>query len=166
MKDNSTRITSSFPMSAMIVIITTLFNLLILSMVVSAFWSDILVLEILSLTFLIVPALFMPLRLIVSEKSLRIWRPIGKVEIQIADIKSCSMIEDSRKIFDKTIRTFGSGGAYGFLGRFRHDTYGKMRFFVTHSDQCFLIHTKQGKYYVISSPKREEIVELISQLIK
>ncbi|MBQ8957412.1 MAG: hypothetical protein IJ057_02735 [Bacteroidales bacterium] len=161
MKDNSTRITSSFPMSAMIIIITTLFNFLILSMVISAFRSDILVLEILSLTFLIVPALFIPLRLIVSEKSLRIWRPIGKVEIQIADIETCSVIEDSRSIFDKTIRTFGSGGAYGFLGRFRHDTLGKIRMFVTHTDQCFLIKTKDGKNFVVSSPKREEIVEFI-----
>lgn len=166
MKDNTTRITSPFPMSALIIIITILFNLLILSMVISAFRSDILVLEILSLTFLIGPALFMPLRLIVSEKSLRIWRPIGKVEIQIADIESCSVIVDSRSIFDKTIRSFGSGGAYGFLGRFRHDKYGKMRMFVTHTDQCFLIRTKDGKSFVISSPKRAEIVEFIQEKIR
>ena len=68
MKDDATKITSLFPMSTLIIIITSLFNLLILSMVINAFQSDILVLEIVSLAFLIGPMLFMPLRLIVSEK--------------------------------------------------------------------------------------------------
>lgn len=166
MKDDATRITSLFPMSTLIIIITSLFNLLILSMVINAFQSDILVLEIVSLAFLIGPMLFMPLRLIVSEKSLRIWRPIGKVEIQISDIKSCSVIVDSHSVFDKTIRIFGSGGAYGCLGVFRHDRLGKIRMFVTHIDQCFLIQTKDGKLLVISSPKRNEIVDFISKKIK
>ena len=90
-------------MSPLIVIITTLYNLLILSMVYNAFRSSIIVLEIISLVFLISPSFFIPLRLIVTEKSLRIWRPIGKVEIPLEDIKSCTIIEDSRSIFGKTI---------------------------------------------------------------
>jgi len=162
MKDNTTKITSAFPMSPLIVIITTLYNLLILSMVYNAFQSSIIVLEIISLVFLISPSFFIPLRLVVTEKSLRIWRPIGKVEIPLEDIKSCTIIDDSRSIFDKTIRTCGSGGLYGFIGHFKHDKYGKMRMFVTHTKQCFLIKTKNGKYFVISSPKREEIVEFIN----
>ena len=166
MKDNTTKITSAFPMSPLIVIITTLYNLLILSMVYNAFRSSIIVLEIISLVFLISPSFFIPLRLIVTEKSLRIWRPIGKVEIPLEDIKSCTIIEDSRSIFGKTIRTFGSGGLYGFIGHFKHDTYGKMRMFVTHTQQCFLLRMKDGRLFVVSSPKREEIVEFISQRIK
>ena len=160
MKDK--RITSAFPMSALIIIITTLYNLLILAMVYNAFRSSIIVLEILSLVLLISPALFIPLRLVVNEKTLRIWRLIGKVEIRLEDIKSCSFIEDSRSFFDKTIRTFGSGGLYGFLGHFKHDRYGKMRMFVTHPKQCFLIRTKDGRNFVVSSPKRKEIVEFIN----
>ena len=160
MKDG--RITSAFPMSALVIIITTLYNLLILSMVYNAFRSSIIVLEILSLVFLISPVFFLPLRLVVDEESLRIWRPIGKVGIRLEDILSCSVIEDSRSIFDKTIRTFGSGGLYGFLGHFKHDRYGKMRMFVTHPKQCFLIRTKDGRNFVVSSPKRKEIVEFIN----
>ena len=160
MKDN--RITSAFPMSALIIIITTLYNLLILAMVYNAFRSSIIVLEIISLVFLITPAFFIPLRLVVDEKSLRIWRPIGKVEIRQEDIQSCSVIEDSRSIFDRTIRTFGSGGLYGFLGHFKHNKYGKMRMFVTHPKQCFLIRTNDGRNFVVSSPKRKEIVEFIN----
>ena len=166
MKDNTTRITSSFPMSPLIIIITILTNALFVSMVISAFRSSILVLEILSLTILVSPALFIPLRLIINEKSLRIWRPIGKVEIRLEDIKSCSIIEDSRSIFDKTIRTCGSGGLYGCLGHFRHDKYGKMRMFVTHMQQCFLIRMKDGRNFVVSSPKRDEIVEFVCKRIK
>ena len=166
MRDNTTKITSAFPMSPLIVIITTLYNLLILSMVYNAFRSSIIILEIISLVFLITPSFFIPLRLVVIEKSLRIWRPIGKVEISLEDIKSCNVIEDSLSLFDKTIRTCGSGGLYGFIGHFKHDKYGKLRMFVTHTKQCFLIRMKDGRHFVISSPKREEIVEFISQLIK
>lgn len=160
MKDK--RITSAFPMSPLVIIITTLYNLLILTMVYNAFQSSIIVLEIISLSFLISPTLYLPLRLVIDEESLRIWRPISKVEIQLKDIKSCSMIEDSRSFFDKTIRTFGSGGLYGFLGHFKHDKYGKMRMFVTHTKQCFLIRMKDGRNFVVSSPKRKEIVEFIN----
>ncbi|KWW25511.1 MAG: hypothetical protein F082_744 [bacterium F082] len=166
MKDDATKITSLFPMSTLIIIITTLYNLLILSMVYNAFRSSIIVLEIISLVFLISPSFFIPLRLVVTEKSLRIWRPIGKVEISLEDIKSCTIIGDSRSIFDKTIRTFGSGGLYGFIGHFKHDKYGKMRMFVTHTKQCFLLRLKDEQHFIISSPKREEIVEFISQHIK
>ena len=162
MKDNTTKFTSAFPMSPLIVIITTLYNLLILSMVYNAFRSSIIVLEIISLFFLISPSFFIPLRLVVDEDSLKIWRPVGKVKIPLEDIKSCTIIEDNHSIFDKTIRTFGSGGLYGFIGHFKHDKYGKMRMFVTHTKQCFLIRMKDGRHFVVSSPKREEIVEFIN----
>ena len=165
MKDNEHRITSAFPMSSVIIVVTVLVNVLFISMVISAFRSSILVLEILSLVILISPALFIPLRMIVDEDSLSIWRPIGKVEIPLEDIKSCSIIEDSRSFFDKTIRTFGSGGMYGCLGHFRHDKYGKTRMFVTHTKQCFLIRMKDGRSFVVSSPKREEIVTFVSEHI-
>ena len=66
MKDK--RITSAFPMSALIIIITTLYNLLILAMVYNAFQSSIIVLKIISLVFLISPSFFIPLRLVVTEK--------------------------------------------------------------------------------------------------
>ena len=164
MKDDAQRITSAFPMCPLIIVVTVLVNTLFVSMVISAFRSSVLVLEILSLIILISPALFIPLHLIVDEKSIRIWRPIGKVEIPLEDIKSCSIIEDSRSFFDKTIRTFGSGGMYGCLGYFRHDKYGKTRMFVTHTKQCFLIRMKDGRSFVVSSPKREEIVEYINGL--
>jgi len=149
-------------MSPVILVVTVLVNALFVSMVISAFRSSILAIEILSLVILISPALFAPLRLIVDEKSLRIWRPIGKVEIQLEDIKSCNIIEDNRGFFDKTIRTCGSGGLYGCLGHFRHSVYGKMRLFVTHLKQCFMIRMKDGRIFVVSSPKRKEIMEFIN----
>ena len=92
--------------------------------------------------------------------------PWTKVEIPLEDVKSCSITDDSRSIFDKTIRTWGSGGMYGCLGHFRHSTYGKMRMFVTHMQQCFLIRMKDGRNFVVSSPKREEIVKFVCKCIK
>ena len=37
--------------------------------------------------------------------------------------------------------------------------------FVTHREQCFLVKTKNDRIFVISSPKREEIVSFINQVV-
>ena len=152
-------------MSSQIVIITILINLPLLYLVIREFLDSNLALEILSLAILISPALILPLRLIVTEKSLKIRRPIGEVEIQLENIQSCRLIEDGRSFIRDTVRTNGSGGLYGYIGHFEHDKYGKMRLFVTHLQQCFFIQMKDGQIFVVSSPKREEIVEFISEHI-
>ena len=162
MKDNEHRITSLFPMSSRIVTITILINLPLIYMVIREFLDSNLVLEILSLVILISPALIIPLRLKVTEKSLKIRRPIGEMEIMLKDIQSCNLIEDGRSFIRDTVRTNGSGGLYGYIGYFEHDKYGKMRLFVTHLQQCFFIQMTDGRIFVVSSPKREEIVEFIN----
>ena len=58
------------------------------------------------------------------------------------------------------------GSAAEYWGYFHHEKQGKMRFFVTHRKQCFLIRLKDGEKYVISSAKREEIDRFISENTK
>ncbi|MBQ2906882.1 MAG: hypothetical protein IJE47_03830 [Bacteroidales bacterium] len=96
---------------------------------------------------------------------MRIIRLCGFVKIDVSDIKSCVIIKDSEEFFNNGVRRFGSGGMYGVLGHFKHDRLGKMRCFVTHREQCFLVKTKNDRIFVISSPKREEIVSFINQVV-
>ena len=114
---------------------------------------------------IIIPILFLPIRLIVTDQKVRIIRLCGWVKIDVSDIKSCVIIKDSEDFFNNGVRRFGSGGMYGVLGHFKHDRLGKMRCFVTHREQCFLVKTKNDRIFVISSPKREEIVSFINQVV-
>lgn len=159
------KIKSFFPLDFLISIITIVFNALFIFCVYDAFRTGVLAFEIISLCIIIIPILFLPIRLIVTDQELRIIRLCGFVKIDVSDIKSCVIIKDSEEFFNNGVRRFGSGGMYGVLGHFKHDRLGKMRCFVTHREQCFLVKTKNDRIFVISSPKREEIVSFINQVV-
>ena len=159
------KIKSFFPLDFLISIITIVFNALFIFCVYDAFRTGVLAFEIISLCIIIIPILFLPIRLIVTDQELRIIRLCGFVKIDVSDIKSCVIIKDSEDFFNNGVRRFGSGGMYGVLGHFKHDRLGKMRCFVTHREQCFLVRTKSNRCFVISSPKREEIVSFINQVV-
>ena len=159
------KIKSFFPWDFLISIITIVFNALFIFCVWDAFRTGVLAFEIISLCIIIIPILFLPIRLIVTDQELRIIRLCGFVKIDVSDIKSCVIIKDSEDFFNNGVRRFGSGGMYGVLGHFKHDRLGKMRCFVTHREQCFLVRTKSNRCFVISSPKREEIVSFINQVV-
>lgn len=159
------KIKSFFPWDFLISIITIVFNALFIFCVWDAFRTGVLAFEIISLCIIIIPILFLPIRLIVTDQELRIIRLCGFVKIDVSDIKSCVIIKDSEDFFNNGVRRFGSGGMYGVLGHFKHDRLGKMRCFVTHREQCFLVKTKNDRIFVISSPKREEIVSFINQVV-
>ena len=159
------KIKSFFPWDFLISIITIVFNALFIFCVYDAFRTGVLAFEIISLCIIIIPILFLPIRLIVTDQELRIIRLCGFVKIDVSDIKSCVIIKDSEEFFNNGVRRFGSGGMYGVLGHFKHDRLGKMRCFVTHREQCFLVRTKSNRCFVISSPKREEIIAFINQVV-
>ena len=159
------KIKSFFPWDFLISIITIVFNALFIFCVYDAFRTGVLAFEIISLCIIIIPILFLPIRLIVTDQELRIIRLCGWVKIDVSDIKSCVIIKDSEDFFNNGVRRFGSGGMYGVLGHFKHDRLGKMRCFVTHREQCFLLRTKSNRCFVISSPKREEIISFINQVV-
>ena len=159
------KIKSFFPWDFLISIITIVFNALFVFCVWDAFQTGVLAFEIISLCIMIIPVLFLPIRLIVTDQKLSIIRLCGRVKIDVSDIKSCVIIKDSEEFFNNGVRRFGSGGMYGVLGHFKHDRLGKMRCFVTHREQCFLVKTKSDRVFVISSPKREKIVSFINQVV-
>lgn len=160
---SSTCIKSFFKWDTLAIVITIIFDAVLIWIVADAYMNSLLLFEIIFLLVFVACALFVPLRLIVMKDTIKIIRPIGTVKIEMKDIVCCHTIEDEKQFFDQIIRTCGSGGVYGYWGYFRHKKYGKIRFFATHRKQCFLIKLKDGKYYAISSEKRDEIVGFISE---
>ncbi|MDR3218418.1 MAG: PH domain-containing protein [Dysgonamonadaceae bacterium] len=64
------------------------------------------------------------------------------------------------------LRYFGSGGVFGFVGRFHNANIGKYKSYVGDWKQAFLIQTKTGENYVFSCDRRNFVVETIKKLIK
>ena len=157
------KIKSFFPWDFLVIVITVVINAIFILGVWDAFQTEVLLFEIISLSFITIPLLFMPIRLIVSDRNVIIIKLCGRIKIKLSDIKSCWIIKDSNEFFNNGVRRFGSGGMYGILGHFKHDTLGKLRCFITHREQCFVVKTKNDKVFVISSPKRDEIVEFINK---
>ena len=149
---------SWFHWDALAIIITLVYNAIIITCGIYAFRDSVLIAAILMICVFVLPILFMPLSLRVSENDVKIFRLIGRVRISLCDVKSVTIIEDDERFFNKLIRTCGSGGAYGYWGFFKHEKHGKVRMFVTDREQCFLIKCNDGKVFVVSSPKRQEIV--------
>lgn len=154
---------SFFPWDLLITVITVAVNAFLLFCVWDAFQTEVLLFEIISLCFITIPLLFLPIRLIVTDEKLVIRRLCGSVRMNLSDVKSCWIIEDGDEFFNNGVRKFGSGGMYGILGHFKHDRLGKLRCFVTHREQSFVIKMKDNRIFVISSPKRKEIVEFINK---
>lgn len=150
-----------FHWESVVTIITIIVNILLIALFIHAVCSDNLFNQIFVLIILIGAALFVPICLSLNSESLKIRRPIGKICIRLQDIKLC--YEVNRNDLDDYVRTFGSGGAYGLLGNFKHHKYGKVRFFVTDRNQCFIVRTKDGRNYMISSPLRDEIIKMINK---
>lgn len=104
--------------------------------------------------------LFVPLKLIVDTRQIKLVRIIPNLIIPLSEIAEVELITDP-KFTNNMIRTFGCGGVMGYFGSFRHDRLGNLKMYVTHRQQMFFIRLKNGKYYIFSSHKRNQIVQMI-----
>lgn len=162
MSNNNLR--STFRWDGIIIAITVFYNILLVGGIYvthNCLWVHIL----LVICWIGAP-LYMPLHLTVDNEYLQA-RLVGpKIRIRVSDIKSCRIVTEQDALLNDSIRTFGSGGVYGYLGHFKSTKHGKYIIYATHVRQLFLVKTKQGKLYVFSSPKREEFVSFIEQSIR
>jgi Protein of unknown function (DUF2679). len=108
------------------------------------------------LTFAILP--YMPLKVIVDKDTIYINQFKGGITIPIEDIVEIRRYtgEDSKN----TVRTFGSGGLFGFLGKFKNPQIGKFEMFATDTKDRTLIKTND-KVYVISCANPNVFIETV-----
>ena len=91
-------------------------------------------------------ATFTPLGLTVDEEYIVINKLVGKVVIKKSDITSIQSVEG--KTVRRSGRISGSGGAFGYWGKFRHRTIGKYTLYATNLDKLVLIQTTKRKYII------------------
>ena len=92
----------------------------------------------------------------ITEDKFLINRPIGKISINLADIKAYKIYDPSIAV--ESMRSFGNGGIFGYYGKFYNPNIGSMTYYTTQKKNRILIMTFQGDKIVIS-PDDSTIVD-------
>lgn len=126
---------------------------------VSMLWLKYLLLVVFAAT-VIIGAGFMPIRLKADDEKVSVSRLFGLLEISRDEIIEAKQLLKSD--IDNSIRTFGSGGLFGFLGRFNNDRLGNYTMYATELNNLVLIRTNDKKY-VFSCSHPRELVNFINR---
>lgn len=86
-------------------------------------------LAIVLLTTVIVGVGYMPFRLKANDEKITVRRLFGSIEISLSEVTRIRQI--SKSDIDGSMRTFGSGGLFGYLGRFKNDRLGNYSMYAT-----------------------------------
>ncbi len=124
--------------------------------------SLILIFVLLLLTYLI-PYLFHPVKYVIDDEKLIIKRPLKPYIIELKEIKKIEPLDDDA--LKGKIRVFGSGGAFGYFGKFRNKRFGTMIFFATRLSNYVHILTIDGKNIILTPDEREDFVNTITNKI-
>ena len=92
--------------------------------------------------------IFSTQRYTLSGKDLIIRRVIRDVVIHLEDITEIRPLERSE--LSGAIRTFASGGLFGYFGKFYSTRLGHMTWYVTQRNKAILIRTSKGSKIIIS----------------
>ncbi len=103
-------------------------------------------------------AFFSPTRIIVTDSDLIIKFSLRNKVIPLADIESAVPYQRTMNF----VRTFGSGGYYGWWGRFRNQELGKFFVYATNLRRLILITTRSGRKYLISCADPTTLLNRIS----
>lgn len=93
-------------------------------------------------------SLWTPLRIVVTEQQIQLCRPIGHLRINRSGIVRVEQISSS--VVKNSFRV-GSGGPFGYWGRWQNDTLGWYTLFATNLKDLLLIQLSDGRTYIISS---------------
>ena len=102
---------------------------------------------------IVIAYIMRPLRYKVGQSIIIIDRPIGNIEIRKTDIQRVQLLD--RSAFGKSIRGFGVGGLFGYMGKFYSKSMGHYTAYVTNRNNLVLIKLKSGKKYLISPDKTD-----------
>ena len=85
----------------------------------------------------------------VSHKKFIILRPLLDIKIPVTEITEARVLtEEERK--GSTLRIFGSGGFFGYFGRFWNSKLGWLTYYATQRRNYILVSTVSGKRYIIT----------------
>ena len=105
---------------------------------------------------------YMPIRLTIGNDKIILHRLLGDINIPIKDIIAIKAIPNSETAF--SIRIFGSGGLFGYLGKFKNKKLGNYTMYATDINELILIRTAR-KTYVFSCRNRDKFIESVKLTI-
>jgi hypothetical protein len=102
-------------------------------------------------------AFYLPLSVKIDNDNLYVNRIIGNLTIPVHSIKDAKICTNET---DGSIRYFGSGGFFGYLGIFKNDELGKYYMYAMDKSNRLIIKTV-GETYVISCETPQKLIDLI-----
>ena len=118
---------------------------------------DILLVVVFGVTFL-----FAPQHYELNPNELIIKRPLNRVIINRLEIKTVQQLEKGKLRW--AIRTFGSGGFFGYFGTFWNKEFGNMTWYATKKDNAIMIVTTKNKKIIITPDDKDGFLgEFITQ---
>jgi hypothetical protein len=106
--------------------------------------------------------LLRPLKYVLDNDKLVIKRLAFDLTIEIKTIKSASLAD--KESMRWTIRTFGNGGLFGYIGKFYNQTFGAMTWYATRRSHYIVLGTSSSEKIVIT-PDDLDMANEIQKLI-
>lgn len=98
-----------------------------------------------------------PKQYVLTEQTLVIEKRLGKVSINRAEIENVELLADGA--LDRSVRTFGVGGLFGYFGKFYNANLGKMTWYATRKNNAVLVNTKNGKKIILTPDEASSFVK-------
>lgn len=104
---------------------------------------------------------YSPMYISVGNGNLNIHRSLRIKSIPITDIKSVELCAPTMS----EMRICGSGGWFGYWGRFSEPSIGKYFAYYGKASDCFLVRLKDDRQYLLSCEKPAQMVEFLKDKI-
>ncbi len=121
------------------------------------------VLSFLPLLILVFMLFYMPVEVSVKDKDIYIRQVKGGITIPVSNIIEIRRYTEADG--KNSVRTFASGGLFGYLGKFENPQIGKFLQFATDSQNRMLIRTETN-VYVISCKDPDLFIQTVQSRIK
>lgn len=98
----------------------------------------------------------------IQDRKIKVLRLGWSKDISISDIQSVNFVPNAMM---GSIRTFGNGGVFGYIGHFRNGILGNYQAYVTHRRKTVVIRTTENKHIVISPDDPEQFVSTLNKYL-
>jgi len=112
---------------------------------------------------LVLPFLYMPLKISVTSEMLAVKQIKGEISIPISEIIEIRKVQKG-ELKNCIKRTVTVGGLFGYLGKFENQQLGKFQMYVTDTKNRFIVKTK-NQVYIFSCENRDELIQIINNQI-
>lgn len=99
----------------------------------------------------------------IKDNMLFIKRPIGSRQFSLHFLKKVERIP--RKDLWMSFRLFGSGGFFGYYGRFYNMNYGSMRMFATNLNNAVMLTLNDGRKIVVTPDEPQNFIDALTSNI-